>query len=69
MFSDFGLILNFGITKPDQVQTKWESVFQFTSDKLVFKSVSTEGNQGSVDTDHVGGRFQWIGGVECNQKF
>merc|ERR1712212_137267 len=37
-------ILNFGFTKPDQVQIKWESVFQFTSDKLVFKSVMPVGN-------------------------
>merc|ERR1712131_31223 len=37
-------ILNFGITKPDQVQQKRESVFQFTSDKLVFKSVMPAGN-------------------------
>merc|ERR1712131_34024 len=37
-------ILNFGITKPDQVQQKRESVFQFTSDKLVSKSVMPAGN-------------------------
>merc|ERR1712131_121059 len=37
-------ILNFGFTQTDQIKHQRERVFQFTSDKLVFKSVMPVGN-------------------------